>query len=164
MISSLILKIGNQLFRFVPKLNLILPNLIQKNVLSYLKELGVSQSGLERVIKKAYDTLGLQSYYTAESKKSGLGRFKRGVLLPKLPLPSILILRKLLLWPKSFPIQILSPVTVLLVPKKPANFVMKVEITLCVPTTLSNSKSMFNVGTGHHACSFIGRHFVSQND
>jgi GTP-binding protein YchF len=37
---------------------------------NYLKELGVSQSGLERVIQKAYETLGLQSFYTAGIKEA----------------------------------------------------------------------------------------------
>lgn len=36
---------------------------------AYLKELGVDESGLERVIQKAYETLGLQSYYTAGVKE-----------------------------------------------------------------------------------------------
>lgn len=36
---------------------------------NYLKELGVESSGLERVIQKAYSTLGLQSYYTAGVKE-----------------------------------------------------------------------------------------------
>ncbi len=35
----------------------------------YLQELGVNESGLERVIQKAYQTLGLQSYYTAGIKE-----------------------------------------------------------------------------------------------
>lgn len=37
---------------------------------NYLKELGMKKSGLERVIKKAYETLGLQSYYTAGVKET----------------------------------------------------------------------------------------------
>ena len=36
---------------------------------AYLQELGVNESGLERVIQKAYQTLGLQSYYTAGIKE-----------------------------------------------------------------------------------------------
>lgn len=37
---------------------------------NYLKELGMEKSGLERVIQKAYQTLGLQSYYTAGVKET----------------------------------------------------------------------------------------------
>lgn len=50
---------------------------------SYLKELGVSQSGLERVIQKAYDTLGLQSFYTAGVKEARAWTIKKGDTAPK---------------------------------------------------------------------------------
>ena len=50
---------------------------------SYLQELGVSQSGLERVIQKAYDTLGLQSYYTAGVKEVRAWTIKKGDTAPK---------------------------------------------------------------------------------
>jgi len=50
---------------------------------SYLKELGVQQSGLERVIQKAYDTLGLQSYYTAGVKEARAWTIKKGSNAPQ---------------------------------------------------------------------------------
>lgn len=50
---------------------------------SYLQELGVSQSGLERVIQKAYSTLGLQSYYTAGVKEVRAWTIKKGDTAPK---------------------------------------------------------------------------------
>ncbi len=50
---------------------------------SYLQELGVSQSGLERVIQKAYDTLGLQSYYTAGVKEARAWTIKKGATAPQ---------------------------------------------------------------------------------
>ena len=49
----------------------------------YLKELGVQQSGLERVIQKAYDTLGLQSYYTAGVKEARAWTIYKGDIAPK---------------------------------------------------------------------------------
>jgi len=49
----------------------------------YLKELGVAKSGLERVIQKAYDTLGLQSYYTAGVKEARAWTIKKGEIAPK---------------------------------------------------------------------------------
>ncbi len=49
---------------------------------SYLKELGVNQSGLERVIQKAYDTLGLQSFYTAGVKEARAWTIKKGDTAP----------------------------------------------------------------------------------
>lgn len=50
---------------------------------SYLQELGVSQSGLERVIQKAYDVLGLQSFYTAGVKEVRAWTIKQGDTAPK---------------------------------------------------------------------------------
>ena len=49
----------------------------------YLKELGVEKSGLERVIQKAYDTLGLQSFYTAGVKEARAWTIKKGDTAPK---------------------------------------------------------------------------------
>ncbi|HPT65801.1 MAG TPA: redox-regulated ATPase YchF [Candidatus Woesebacteria bacterium] len=49
----------------------------------YLKELGVEKSGLERVIQKAYDTLGLQSYYTAGVKEVRAWTIRKGDSAPK---------------------------------------------------------------------------------
>lgn len=49
----------------------------------YLKELGVTKSGLERVIQKAYDTLGLQSFYTAGVKEARAWTIKKGETAPK---------------------------------------------------------------------------------
>lgn len=52
----------------------------QKN---YLKELGVNKSGLERVIQKAYNTLGLQSYYTAGVKEARAWTTHQGATAPE---------------------------------------------------------------------------------
>lgn len=49
----------------------------------YLKELGVDKSGLERVIQKAYETLGLQSYYTAGVKEARAWTIKKGNTAPQ---------------------------------------------------------------------------------
>ncbi len=65
------------------KIEFELAELEAEERLSYLKELGVSQSGLERVIQKAYDTLGLQSYYTAGVKEVRAWTIKKGDTAPK---------------------------------------------------------------------------------
>lgn len=49
---------------------------------SYLKELGMEKSGLERVIQKAYDVLGLQSFYTAGIKEARAWTIKKGSFAP----------------------------------------------------------------------------------
>lgn len=51
------------------KVEFELSELPKEDQVNYLKELGVESSGLERVIQKAYTTLGLQSYYTAGVKE-----------------------------------------------------------------------------------------------
>lgn len=45
--------------------------------------LGVKESGLERVINKAYETLGLQSYYTAGIKEARAWTIKKGNTAPQ---------------------------------------------------------------------------------
>jgi ribosome-binding ATPase YchF (GTP1/OBG family) len=49
----------------------------------YLNSLGLKQSGLERIIKEAYHTLGLQSYYTAGVKEVRAWTIKQGSLAPE---------------------------------------------------------------------------------
>ncbi len=49
----------------------------------YLANLGVTQSGLERVIKKAYDTLGMQSFYTAGVKEVRAWTITKGSTAPQ---------------------------------------------------------------------------------
>ncbi|MFA6007622.1 MAG: redox-regulated ATPase YchF [Candidatus Shapirobacteria bacterium] len=50
---------------------------------NYLKELGMEKSGLERVIQKAYETLGLQSFYTAGIKEARAWTIKKNATAPE---------------------------------------------------------------------------------
>ncbi|MEK7527565.1 MAG: redox-regulated ATPase YchF [Patescibacteria group bacterium] len=50
---------------------------------AYLKELGMAKSGLERVIQKAYETLGLQSFYTAGVKEARAWTIPAGSKAPQ---------------------------------------------------------------------------------
>jgi len=50
---------------------------------NYLKELGADKSGLERVIQKAYQTLGLQSFYTAGVKEVRAWTIHQGATAPQ---------------------------------------------------------------------------------
>jgi len=50
---------------------------------AYLKELGMAKSGLERVIQKAYETLGLQSFYTAGIKEARAWTIAAGSKAPQ---------------------------------------------------------------------------------
>lgn len=59
-----------------------LSELSPEDRLSYLRELGMEKSGLERVIQKAYDILGLQSFYTAGIKEVRAWTIKKGSQAP----------------------------------------------------------------------------------
>lgn len=49
----------------------------------FLEELGIKESGLERLIQKAYQTLGLQSFYTAGVKEARAWTVKQGSTAPQ---------------------------------------------------------------------------------
>lgn len=65
------------------KIEFELSELPKEDQASYLKELGMEKSGLERVIQKAYETLGLQSYYTAGVKEARAWTIKQGSTAPE---------------------------------------------------------------------------------
>ena len=56
-------------------------SLEEKN--EFLKELGLSCSGLDTLIKTSYDTLGLQTYFTAGDKETRAWTFKKGMKAPE---------------------------------------------------------------------------------
>ncbi len=60
-----------------------LSELTAEDKLNYLKELGIEKSGLERVIQKAYETLGLQSFYTAGIKEARAWTIKKSATAPE---------------------------------------------------------------------------------
>jgi ribosome-binding ATPase len=50
---------------------------------AYLKELGVQKSGLERLIQKAFSTLGLATFLTAGEKEVRAWTIKKGITAPE---------------------------------------------------------------------------------
>ena len=60
-----------------------LSELSAEDKINYLKELGMVKSGLERVIQKAYETLGLQSFYTAGVKEARAWTIKKNATAPE---------------------------------------------------------------------------------
>lgn len=60
-----------------------LSELSKEDQQNYLRELGMEKSGLERVIQKAYQTLGLQSYYTAGIKETRAWTIHKGDTAPQ---------------------------------------------------------------------------------
>jgi GTP-binding protein YchF len=77
------LKNFNSIVPVCAKIEFDLSELDKEERASYLKELGVEKSGLERVIQKAYETLGLQSYYTAGVKEARAWTIHQGDTAPK---------------------------------------------------------------------------------
>ncbi len=73
----------NSVIPVCAKIEYDLSELSPEEKTDYLKELGMEKSGLERVIQKAYDTLGLQSYYTAGVKEARAWTIYKGDTAPK---------------------------------------------------------------------------------
>jgi GTP-binding protein YchF len=49
----------------------------------FLEELGVKESGLDQLIKKSYDLLGLKTFFTAGEKEARAWTFKNGMTAPE---------------------------------------------------------------------------------
>lgn len=64
------------------KLEAELADLSQEEKNEYLADLGISQSGLERLIQSAYLNLGLQSFYTAGEKEVRAWTIPQGTTAP----------------------------------------------------------------------------------
>ena len=69
--------------RISAKLEEELAGLSEDEQEEYLAEMGISESGLERLIKLAYQTLGLATFYTAGSKEVRAWTIKSGSLAPQ---------------------------------------------------------------------------------
>lgn len=50
---------------------------------SYLEDLGITESGLDNLIKEAYDLLGLATFFTAGEKEVRAWTFKKGMKAPQ---------------------------------------------------------------------------------
>jgi len=59
-----------------------LSELSEEDQKAYLSDLGLQESGLERLIQKAYETLGLQSFLTAGEKEVRAWTVKKGSIAP----------------------------------------------------------------------------------
>ena len=69
--------------RICAKLEEDLSDLSPEESAQYLKELGVEDSGVSELIRKAYDLLGLASYFTAGEKEVRAWTFKKGMTAPQ---------------------------------------------------------------------------------
>ena len=69
--------------RICAKLEEELASLSDEEQKQYLKELGVEESGLEKLIKEAYETLGLATFFTAGTKEVRAWTIRVGFLAPQ---------------------------------------------------------------------------------
>lgn len=76
---SQVLKLREDKFVVISaKIEAELAELLEEDQREYLKDLGLKESGLERLIQKAYQTLGLISFLTAGEKEVRAWTIKRG--------------------------------------------------------------------------------------
>jgi ribosome-binding ATPase YchF (GTP1/OBG family) len=83
----------------------------------FLESMGMTEPGLNRVIRAGYSLLNLQTYFTAGVKEVRAWTIKVGATAPR----STLILRKVLSAQKSSPMTITSSTKVKPVPRKQEN-------------------------------------------
>lgn len=76
-------KLGGEGLRICAKMEEELAALSDEEQKEYLKQLGITETGLEKVIKKAYEILDLQSFLTAGEKEVRAWTIKRGTTAPK---------------------------------------------------------------------------------
>jgi len=65
------------------KIEMELSELLEEERKDFLKELGLKESGLEKLIKKGYEVLGLQTYLTAGEKEVRAWTINKGDTAPK---------------------------------------------------------------------------------
>lgn len=74
--------LGKKPLQVSAKVEAELAELDDADAQAYLSELGLSQSGLSALTQKAYDTLGLMSYFTAGSKEVKAWTIRKGATAP----------------------------------------------------------------------------------
>ena len=73
---------ANQTVAICAKVESELAELSQEEQIEYLKELGVEESGLEKLIKRAFKTLGLMTFLTAGEKEARAWTITEGMKAP----------------------------------------------------------------------------------
>jgi len=68
--------------RISAKMEIELAELVEEEQKAYLQDLGVTESGLQRLIRKAFDILGLQTFLTAGVKEVRAWTIKKGTKAP----------------------------------------------------------------------------------
>jgi len=76
-------KLGGEGLRICAKMEEELASLSEEEQREYLKQLGITETGLEKVIKKAYEILDLQSFLTAGEIEARAWTIKKGTKAPQ---------------------------------------------------------------------------------
>ena len=73
---------GSEVVIICAKIESELVELPEEEQLEYLNEIGISESGLSKLIKKTYSLLGLATYFTVGSDEVKAWTFKKGMKAP----------------------------------------------------------------------------------
>ena len=73
---------GSEVVIICAKIESELVELSEEEQLEYLNEIGISESGLSKLIKKTYSLLGLATYFTVGSDEVKAWTFKKGMKAP----------------------------------------------------------------------------------
>lgn len=76
-------EVSNEVVHLCAKLEFELTLLSKEEQEEYKRELGIHASGLDRVIRRGYDVLGLQTFFTAGPKEVRAWTFTRGAKAPE---------------------------------------------------------------------------------
>ena len=74
---------GNEVVMICAKVESELAELNDDDKIQFLNELGISESGLDQLIKKTYFLLGLATFFTAGSDEVKAWTFKKGMKAPQ---------------------------------------------------------------------------------
>lgn len=75
--------VGNDIFKISAKIESELSSLSEEEQMAYLKELGMKEAGLDRLIRLAYGTLGLISFLTCGEKEVRAWTIEKGTKAPQ---------------------------------------------------------------------------------
>lgn len=75
---------GSEVVPICAKIESELVGLEKEEKEAFLQELGIEQSGLDKLIKKAYDLLGLYTFFTVGVQEVRAWTFKKGMVAPEM--------------------------------------------------------------------------------
>ena len=74
---------GNEAIVICAKIESELTDFAENERKAYLKELGITETGLDKLIRKCYDLLGLESFFTMNPKEVHSWTIRHGIRAPQ---------------------------------------------------------------------------------